>query len=799
MNRKMVYFTLAMVLTILSPGQSQELSGTAGQGSLLVLDDPGQDEGCSEFVLRHTEVHISIAGFAARVTVEQQFGNDLDHAVEGIYVFPLPENAAVDQMEMTIGKRKIVGTVQKRADAERIYETAKNQGKTAALLTQERPNIFTQAVANIMPGDAIAVKISYFQNIKYDHGQYELNFPMVVGPRYIPGNPIGKQGGGWAPDTDLVTDASRITPPVLKPNQRSGHDIAITVDLDAGISIRHLECVSHQIYIDYQTESYAKITLAPKDTIPNKDFILRYQLDGDLPEAAFFSYRDDRDGFFSLVLQPQVEFGVNEITPKELIFVVDCSGSMHGEPMAQAKKAMLKFIDGMNPADSFQIIKFSSSASSFSPYPLPNTPANVQKGVAYVRSMAGSGGTQMIEGIKAALDYPADPKRMRMVVFMTDGYIGNEVQILAAIQNKVKDARLFSFGVGTSVNHYLLSRMADAGRGFYQYVRPDENSDDAVDLFFQRISNPLLTDIQIDWADLGIYDVYPAVIPDLFSAQPVIIHGRFQGTASGKITIRGKINQELWVKKVRVDTQYPSPENDYLASLWARSRIKILMDRMVSGERQDLVNEVTALALKYHLMSQYTAFVAVTEETRNTIGGRQETIQIPVLIPEKVSYSGVFGDSAQNQPECKKSYRQEKGMGFGSSSSSVAAQCEEIAPDQSIHVHKTLATLGQTQDEDTPFPACQVSVVMISGDFSENEIINELNRLLSSDAFLSLSCSFKEVTLTLRKNPGDSMMKLEIVQFFPRDDQKEKVLYDFLKDHLKLNGKTGSVTVKITI
>ena len=612
------------------------------QGTLKVNVKPGQK--LLEFPLGHTDVAADIAGMVAHVTVTQRFGNPYEEPVEAVYVLPLPQNAAVNDMVMKVGDRTIRAVIKKRDEAKEIYEEAKREGKRASLLEQERPNIFTQSVANILPGDTILITIRYVQDLTYDHGSYEFVFPMVVGPRFIPGAPLDgpPTGGGWAPDTTRVPDASRITPPVLRPDERSGHDIGVKVSLDAGIPISHLRSKSHDVTIEKLGPKRAAVQLKPSDSIPNKDFILEYDVAGKQPEAGLLSYWGDGGGFFTLILQPKADFEPAEITPKEMIFVMDCSGSMRGYPIEKAKEAVRRCLKGMNEGDSFQIIRFSISASRFSPRPLPNTPENVERGLKYIDELKGQGGTQMIEGIKAALDYPPDPKRMRIVLFMTDGYIGNETEILAAIEERLGGARLFSYGVGSSVNRYLMDRMAEAGRGTVQYVRPDEDTEESVDRFYDRIARPYLTDLEIDWGGLKVGDVYPKRIPDLFAAQPVILHGCYTKGGRGTVTMRGQLVSEPWETVLRVTLPGKEHGNEGLASLWARTRIKELMSQMHRGEKPEIVERITNLALEFRLMSAYTSFVAV-EEKVVTEGGKTRTVQVPVPMPESVSYEGVFG------------------------------------------------------------------------------------------------------------------------------------------------------------
>lgn len=625
-----------------TPAAAADAADEVTQGALKVTGKPGQR--LLEFPLLHTDVEAEIAGLVAKVRVTQEFGNPYGDPIEAVYVFPLPDNAAVNDMVMKIGERTIRADIQTREQARQTYETARAAGQRAALLEQERPNIFTQSVANILPGDKILITITYVQDLRYDHGTYELNFPMVVGPRYIPGGPLPDPplGGGWAPDTTRVPDASRITPPVLRPEERSGHDIALHVKLDAGVPIQDLRCVSHDVMMERVDDREADIRLNPKDSIPNKDFILRYDVVGEKPESAFLPYHGQEGGYFLLMVQPKADYKPTELTPKEMVFVVDRSGSMSGDPIEKAKEAMRRCVKGMNGNDTFQIIGFSTSATTFAPKPVANTSENVAKAIEYIDAMDGSGGTEMLEGIRAALDYPHDPERMRIVFFMTDGYIGNETEILGAIEEKLGEARLFSFGVGSSVNHYLLDSMAKVGRGTVQYVRPDEETESAVSRFYERIARPYLTDISVEGKGVELLDLYPQRIPDLFSAQPVIVHGRFDKPGKGDVRITGKIAGKPWATSIPVELPGGESGSEALAALWARQKMAELMDSMYQGEKPETVQQITDLALEFRLMSPYTSFVAVEEKVVNE-GGVVKTVQVPVPMPEGVSYEGVFG------------------------------------------------------------------------------------------------------------------------------------------------------------
>jgi Ca-activated chloride channel family protein len=314
-------------------------------------------------------------------------------------------------MEIHVGERTVKGVIKERDEARRIYEQAKKAGHVTALLDQERPNIFTQSVANILPGNRIDVRIRYFEALPYRDQNYTFSFPMVVGPRFIPGAPTSSEKRGWSPDTTDVPDASKITPPVLRPGQRSGHDISLEVKLATGTRLVHLASPSHKVDISRKGGGRAHIELRSEDSIPNKDFVLRYGLDGNAPRVVLLPHRKDNHGYFLVLIQPEARPAPDKITPKEMVFVVDGSGSMRGLPMGKVKEAMRHSLKNLNPDDTFQIIRFSNRAETFSSMPVPATEANIQRGLGYIESLSGRGGTIMLEGVRAALTPPKDPER----------------------------------------------------------------------------------------------------------------------------------------------------------------------------------------------------------------------------------------------------------------------------------------------------------------------------------------------------------------------------------------------------
>ncbi|MEH2281291.1 MAG: VIT domain-containing protein [Nostoc sp.] len=592
------------------------------------------------FPLKYTEVIAKIAGNLSRVEVIQSFENPFTQPLEAVYIFPLPDEAAVDDMEIKIGDRIIKGNIKKREEAVAIYEKAKQEGRTAGLLEQQRDNIFTQSLANIKPGEQIDVTIRYTESLKFEAGNYEFVFPMVVGPRYIPGTPIDGSG-----DTDRVPDASRITPPVVLEGTRSRHNINVTVEIDAGLPISEVRSPSHQLKIEHSGQ-FVRIQLAGEDTIPNKDLILRYQVSGKETQSTVLTQADDRGGHFAIYLIPALEYSTDEIVPKDVVFLVDTSGSQSGDPLQKCQELMRRFINGLNPHDTFTIIDFSDRVRQLSPTPLPNTSENRARAIAYINNLQADGSTEMLSGIRTAINFPTPAGRLRSVVLLTDGYIGNENEILAEVQQHLQPGnRLYSFGAGSSVNRFLLNRIAEIGRGISRIIRHDEPTEEVAEKFYRQINNPVLTNIQISWqGETESPVIYPAIAPDLFSEQPIVLFGRKQDGTSGNLQISGIAAGGKPYEKT-FHLIFEETGNLVVAQLWGRACIKDLMNKMVSFETKAGVEAITETALTYQLLSQYTAFVAVSDDVRVEPGSEYLSMQVPVEMPEAVSYKGVFGNA----------------------------------------------------------------------------------------------------------------------------------------------------------
>ena len=673
--------TLLSVLTILSMSSGTTFSETlqpitsmeqeVTQGALRVE----VDEEIVECPLKHTDVKANISGFIARVTVTQTFHNPYDEKIEAVYVFPLPHTAAIDDMTMTVGERRIVGLIKRRAEAQAIYQEAIKQGKTASLLEQERPNIFTQSVGNIQPNDEVRIEISYVDVLDYDMGTHEFHFPMVVGPRYIPGTPTTKMpelpdelegkvgelegtldgvrdgadpsGTGVAPDTDRVPDASRITPPVLKPGYRTAHDISLSVSLDAGVPIQDIKIVNHKAEVNRVEASGATAVLSPADSIPNKDFVMKYAVVGEKPEMAVLAHSNGPEqGYFMLMIQPKLDAELAEAPPREIVFLVDVSGSMRGEPTHKVKETMHHFLRRTKPKDTVQVITFSNRADKLFEKSVPATQANIEHALNFTQQMRGGGGTEMLNAIKLVLNEPVDRERVRIVVMLTDGYIGNEAEIIAEIDRRAGDQIRFSaLGIGTSPNRYLIDGVAKHGGGLADVIELNTDPGPLVAQIAERIHRAQLAKIQIDWNGLSVYETYPRRIPELWAGRPVLMFGRYGAGGSQKIELSGSAEGKPLKYKLHVTLPDAQPAHDVLSKVWARKKIEDISARLHAADAPEIIEEITNIALTHRLMTQYTSFVAVDENDMQPINQEAKAprqVVVPVPLPEGTDYQGFY-------------------------------------------------------------------------------------------------------------------------------------------------------------
>lgn len=636
-KRAIVAMLCAVLFTLLVPR-----SARAG-GELFVAsggDDPNAP--AAKLPLERTDVDVQVSGSVVGATVTQRFKNNLSKPIEVVYLFPLPERAAVDAMEMKVGARTITGSIARRDEARAAYRAALRDGRRAAMLEQERPNMFTFSVGNIDAGATIDVKLHYFEVARFDAGTYEVVVPTTVGPRFTAG----------------AADAARISTTYTGPSQSSA--IGIHVKVDGGAPLETVATPGWETEVTNPSPASADVKLRRADEVPNRDFVLRWRLRADSFEPAVFAHRrtTTEPGYLTLMLEPKHDIVATDIAPRELVFLMDTSGSMHGPPLATAVMAVKKAIDKLGPHDTFQIIDFADTASTFAPRPLPNTPDNRKRGHEYIDHLRASGGTNQLVGIHAALSMPGDDTRARYVVFMTDGYIGNEGAVLALTRKEIGKARLFSFGVGSSVNRYLLDEVAIAGRGYAEYMRPStaqrdgrEDMNDLVERFYARIGLPYLTDIEIDWGKLAglVEDSRPAALPDLSALSPLVLHARYRGPGEGDITIKGRVAGRP--RSQRLHVVLPAREEGHaeIEKLWARATIAE-MEHASHGQESRVADAVTKVALAHGLMSKYTAFIGIDSTGPGVSDGDPTTVRQPSAAPADVDLAHAGGKMAEPPP-----------------------------------------------------------------------------------------------------------------------------------------------------
>lgn len=585
--------------------------------------------------LQHSSYEARVAGILAETHVRQTYANPFAAKIEATYVFPLPEDAAVTDFLVTIGERKIRGLVREREEAKRLYQEAKNQGYVAALLTEERPNLFTQKLANLEPGKQIDVEITYFNTAKLLDGEFELALPTVVGPRY---NPAGSTGGIDAvPRGKGCTSPQAVAVEYLAPDERSGHLVDIAVELDPQVPLEKISSPSHAIAAQDLGGGRTRITLQAKETVPNRDFILRWRPAGQALQTAFWTGGDADERTFALLLAPPASEAELPRQPREMIFVVDRSGSMDGKPMAKVREAMRNCLNGLDVNDTFQIVEFSSNASSFGDRPVPATEGNVRKAIDYINKLNSGGGTEVEAGFKCAFAIPHDSQKLRIVSIMTDGYIGNEAEILRLVQDQLGDARIFAFGVGNSVNRYLVEELARVGYGAAAIVGLDEDSGAAIDQFYRRAAYPALTDVAIDWGGLQVTEVYPRRIPDLFVGRPVLVTGRLlaPATPGTRIALSGKRGGE----PVRQTIPGPAAATPIpaVAHLWARHKIAGMLADPAAASQPEFQKALVDFSVSHAVLCPYTAFLAV-DASRVTEGQAGYSVNVPVPVPDGVRY-----------------------------------------------------------------------------------------------------------------------------------------------------------------
>ncbi|MEM6431344.1 MAG: marine proteobacterial sortase target protein [Deinococcota bacterium] len=628
------------------------------------------------------DVDIQVTGMVARVVVEQRFTNPTSTWLEGIYVFPLTEDAAVDDLTMVIGKRRIEGVIQRREEARANYEAALEAGQQASLVEQERPNLFTTSVANIAPGETITVEIGYLETLRYDQNAFSLRFPLAITPRYIPGYPqdatymhapseltarvatlqvdevsstfsITGQGvsRGWAQATAQVPDAPRITPPVAAPDVDTGTRVTLRAQLDAGFPIAQLASLYHNIQQTREGDSIRLELTGP--IVPDRDFVLSWTpAVGSAPEAARFQeHTEDHDYALVMVMPPKV-MAVPSL-PREMIFIIDTSGSMEGGSLEQAQEALIVALDRLGPDDRFNIIEFNSVTRAFFRQPVAADTGNIRRAKGQILQLAATGGTEMAPALERALRGQAPEGFLRQVVFITDGSVGNEVELFGQIQRDLRGARLFTVGIGSAPNSFFMRKAAEAGRGSYTYIGDLREVQGEMQTLFTKLENPVITNLTVRLPEGS--DAYPETIPDLYLGEPVVLSVRLPERASNAdIVIEGEIAGNSWQRRLLgLGSQTQDDASDDvddthqgLRQLWARAKVDSLEDDMLGEDRegiQKLEERITQVALEHSLVSAYTSLVAIDVTPVRPEDADTSSGDVPQTLPAGQSYDAIFG------------------------------------------------------------------------------------------------------------------------------------------------------------
>ena len=602
----------------------------------------GGDPALDRLPLKDTRVDVAISGVIADVTVRQIYENRGERPLHARYVFPASTRAAVYGMTMTIGDVRIVAKIKERQQAAQEFESAKRQGKSASLLEESRPNVFTMNVANVMPGDTIAVELKYTETLVPTDGVYEFVYPTVVGPRF------SDQPKSQASPADLFVEAPYTRQGVLPKSE-----FHLTGVVSTGVPIQDLLSPSHQLVSRATGQGRAEIALPEAERFSgNRDFILRYRLAGEKIGSGLLLYRgpgENDENFFLLMAQPPRAVSRDELPPREYIFVVDVSGSMYGFPLDTAKALMRDLAGVLRPSDTFNVLVFESGSEMFSPVSIAATPANLQRAQNFLGAKNGGGGTQLRAALQQAVALPRTRAMSRSVVLLTDGYISAESDTFAYVRSALHDANFFAFGIGSGVNRYLIEGVARAGLGEPFIVTTPGEAPDAAARFRRYIDSPVLTGINVNFAGFEVYDVEPKKIPDLFASRPIVMFGKWRGSAGGTIEITGQTGRDPYRATVDVAGAGSDQHHHALRHLWARTRIANLSDFGAGAEDRETIAEVTSLGLTYNLLTRYTSFIAVQEVIRRTT---EDTVDVdqPLPLPAGVSDRAI-GVTSGAEPE----------------------------------------------------------------------------------------------------------------------------------------------------
>ncbi|HWN11195.1 MAG TPA: VIT domain-containing protein [Pyrinomonadaceae bacterium] len=639
---KLTLRSIGLVLIALAVVSTPTFAQTPEDKSLapyfVVKGDPTVDH----LPLKDTRVDIAVSGVIADVKVVQIYRNEGSRPIHASYVFPASTRAAVYAMRMRIGDRVVVAKIKEREAASKEFEAAKQEGKSASLLEQSRPNVFSMSLANIMPQDQVEIELHYTELLVSSDGVYEVVYPTVVGPRYA-----SPQQSTTATKQDAFVET-----PYLHQGTKPTSTLHISTRLSTGVPIQDLTCTSHKIAPVFQSSTIAQINLDEPDAFQgNRDFVLRYRLAGNQITSGLLLFQGEGENFFLYMAQPPLRVAPEEIPAREYIFVVDVSGSMNGFPLNISKQLLTDLISKLRPTDLFNVVLFAGDSTLLSPKALQANQENIALAIKLLDEQRGSGGTELLPAIQQAMGLPREDNISRSIVLVTDGYVSGEQGVFDYIREHLRESNVFAFGIGSSVNRYLIEGVAKAGMGEPFIVTEEKGAAAIADRFREYIQTPVLTDIQVRANGFDIYDVHPANLPDLLALRPVVVWGKWRGPVTGQFVLTGKTGRGDYMTTLDVAGAQPDEGNRALRYLWARSRIAELSDygsRSVSPEK---VKEITALGLKYSLLTQYTSFIAVLEEIRNPLGSAKDVKQ-PLPLPLGVSDLAVGqGTEAGSEPE----------------------------------------------------------------------------------------------------------------------------------------------------
>lgn len=599
-----------------------------------VQGDPDVDH----LPLKDTRVQIDVSGVIADVKVLQTYRNEGSRPINARYVFPASTRAAVYAMRMQIGDQVIVAKIKEREKAKQEFDKAKAEGKSASLLEQNRPNVFSMSLANVMPGDQIEIELRYTELLVPTDGIYEVVFPTVVGPRY-----------SSQPESSAPPEDHWVKSPYLHQGTNPSSALHISARISAGVPIQDLSCPSHRIVPQWQSTSIARLVMEDVDPfLGNRDFILHYRLAGDRIASGLILYQGEDENFFLYMAQPPKRVLNADIPAREYIFVVDVSGSMNGFPLNTSKRLLQDLIGQLRPSDLFNVVLFAGDSTVLSPKSLPADQQNTSNAIRLLEQQRGSGGTELLAAIKQAMSVPREANVSRSIVLVTDGYISGEKGVFDYIRENLNQCNVFAFGIGSAVNRYLIEGVARAGMGEPFIVTQEEEAPAIAAKFREYIQTPVLTDIQVRPIGFDAYDVHAAHLPDLFAERPVILFGKWRGPVGGTFELQGKTGGGDYLTRLDVGIVQPEDANRALRYLWARSRIAELSDYGAGDLDADRIGNITSLGLKYNLLTHYTSFIAVLEVVRNS--GQAEDVDQPLPLPLGVSDLAV-GTESGSEPE----------------------------------------------------------------------------------------------------------------------------------------------------